>query len=89
MGAYVSESGCTTGSSGGDLGLVGETYSNLEYQKGKSTWQAGAEKDNISNTTIVRTALHNEWLEAQGVPSLVEIWKSIRYPEQETLMHRI
>jgi len=44
----------------------------------------------ISNTTIVRTALHNEWLEAQGVPNLVNIWKSIRYPEQpETLLERI
>jgi len=53
----------------------------------------------ISNTTIVRTALHNDWLEAQGVPSLVEIWKySMRLPrllvigllpEQETLMQRI
>ena len=37
-----------------------------------------------------RTALRNEWLEAQGVPNLVHLWKTIRYPEQpETLMERI
>ena len=54
----------------------------------------------MSNTTIVRTALHNEWLEEQGVPSLVNIWKYYMrlprllviglLPEQpEILMERI
>ena len=54
----------------------------------------------MSNTTIVRTALHNEWLEEQGVPSLLNIWKYYMrlprllviglLPEQpEILMERI
>ena len=39
---------------------------------------------------MVRTAMHNEWLENQGVPNLVNLWNAIRYSEQpETLMERI
>ncbi len=42
----------------------------------------------ISNTSLVRKAMHNTWLEEQGVPSLVKLWKAIRYPE-ETVRDRI
>ena len=63
----------------------------LGVPKGKVHMASRSRKGHwrISNTTIVRTALHNEWLEAQGVPNLVNIWKTIRYSEQtETLLER-
>lgn len=35
----------------------------------------------MSNNSLVQRALTNEWLTAQGVPSLEKQWVSIRYPD--------
>jgi len=34
----------------------------------------------MSQNSLVHRAMNNEWLDAQGVPSLTEQWVSIRYP---------
>ena len=35
----------------------------------------------MSNTSLVRMALNNQWLASQGVPSIAGQWISIRYPD--------
>lgn len=35
----------------------------------------------MSQNSKVRTAMNNEWLEQQGVPSIAKQWISIRYPD--------
>jgi len=35
----------------------------------------------MSNNSLVKRAMTNDWLAEQGVPSLEEQWVSIRYPE--------
>jgi RNA-directed DNA polymerase len=35
----------------------------------------------MSHNSLVQRAMNNEWLEAQGVPSLEKQWVSIRYPD--------
>jgi hypothetical protein len=35
----------------------------------------------MSQMSLVRWAMNNEWLEEQGLPSLEKQWCSIRYPD--------
>jgi len=35
----------------------------------------------MSQMSLVRWAMNNEWLEEQGLPSFEKHWCSIRYPD--------
>ena len=35
----------------------------------------------MSHNSLVKRAMSNEWLRQQGVPSLEELWVSIRHPD--------
>jgi len=55
------------------LGISRETV-HLASRSRKGPWR-------MSQNSKVRTAMTNEWLDQQGVPSIADQWVSIRYPD--------